>query len=323
MPESKPTPELGLIGLAVMGQNLALNIARQGFPLVVHNRTAARTKEFLAAKVGADDPITPAWSIAELVSLLRRPRKVLLMVKAGDPVDATLDQISPLLEPGDIVVDGGNSHPRDTERRGRALAAKGIRFVGMGVSGGEKGALEGPSLMPGGPRDAWPELRPILERIAAQVEDGPCVTWIGPGSSGHFVKMVHNAIEYGVMQAYAEGFDLLSSAAGSDAPPGHRYELDLPAIAELWRRGSVVGSWLLDLTASALARDPALAGFEGRVADSGEGRWALEAGIDRAVPMPALAAALFARFASRRDHAFADRLLSAMRAEFGGHREPR
>ena len=326
------TAQIGVTGLAVMGRNLARNFARRGFAVAVHNRSVARM-ESLVAEHGDEGTFVPARTMADLVAALERPRKVVVMVKAGAATDAVIDELVPLLEPGDIVVDAGNAHFPDTVRREAALAARGLHFVGTGVSGGEEGALNGPSIMPGGTAEAYASLGPILERIAAQVDGTPCCTHVGPGGAGHFVKMVHNGIEYGLMAAYAEGLNLLKSAgAGLGAPQQHdaettplreaeryRYDFDVAAIAELWRRGSVVSSWLLDLTARALQKDSALAGFAGGVSDSGEGRWTVDAAIDLGVPAPVLSAALFARFASRGNDDYANRVLSAMRREFGGH----
>ncbi|MEQ8960305.1 MAG: NAD(P)-binding domain-containing protein, partial [Coleofasciculus sp. C2-GNP5-27] len=196
-------PSFGVIGLAVMGENLALNVESRGFPVAVYNRTSSKTEEFMA-KRASDKNVTAAYSLEEFVKTLARPRKILVMVKAGKPVDIVIDQLKPLLEPGDMIIDGGNSLYEETERRTKDLEATGLGFVGMGVSGGEEGALHGPSLMPGGTDTAYQELEPILTKIAAQVDDGPCVTYIGPGGAGHYVKMVHNGIEYGDMQLIAE-----------------------------------------------------------------------------------------------------------------------
>lgn len=198
----------GVIGLAVMGENLALNVESRGFPIAVYNRTASKTEEFMATKAQGKD-IKPAYSLEEFVQTLERPRKILVMVKAGAPVDAVIQQLKPLLEEGDMIIDGGNSLYEDTERRTNELEPTGLGFMGMGVSGGEEGALHGPSLMPGGTASAYQELEPILTKIAAQVDDGPCVTYIGPRGAGHYVKMVHNGIEYGDMQLIAEAYDLL------------------------------------------------------------------------------------------------------------------
>ncbi|MEO0375542.1 MAG: NAD(P)-binding domain-containing protein, partial [Cyanobacteria bacterium P01_A01_bin.17] len=203
--------QFGLIGLAVMGENLALNVERNGFPVAVYNRTASRTDEFMKERAAGRN-IKPTYSPEELVESLVQPRRIVIMVKAGGPVDAVIQQLKPLLSAGDALIDGGNSLYEDTVRRTKELEAEGLRFIGMGVSGGEEGALNGPSLMPGGTQEAYADLEPILTKIAAQVDDGPCVTYIGPGGAGHYVKMVHNGIEYGDMQLIAEAYDLLRSA---------------------------------------------------------------------------------------------------------------
>jgi 6-phosphogluconate dehydrogenase len=259
----------------------------------------------------------------------------MLMVKAGETVDEMIDHLTPYLEKGDIIIDGGNSHYPDSNRRTRSLNDKGILFIGTGVSGGEEGARKGPSIMPGGNLEAWPHVKEIFQSIAAKVEDGtPCCDWVGKDGAGHFVKMVHNGIEYGIMAAYAEGLGVLRAANVGrhtdtiDAettplrePEHYQYDLNLADIAEVWRRGSVIASWLLDLTATALLKDPALAKFAGRVSDSGEGRWTIKAAIDEGVPVPVLTTSLYERFSSRGEADFQDKLLSAMRFEFGGHLE--
>ncbi len=321
---------LGLVGLGRMGAAMARRLLARRIGVVAFDLDPARAESL--AERGA----TPAADLDALVAALEPPRAVWVMVPAGAPTETTIDELARRLAPGDVIIDGGNTRFADDPPRAERLAARSIAYLDVGTSGGVWGEERGYCLMIGGPREAYERLLPVFEALApgpsglaparggapARPEDAGYLH-CGPTGAGHFVKMVHNAIEYGVMQAYAEGFDLLAAAGGDDVPDGQRYPLDLAAIAELWRRGSVVGSWLLDLTAAALARDPRLDGFEGRVADSGEGRWALASALDRATPMPALAAALFARFSSRRERAFADRLLSAMRAEFGGHREPR
>lgn len=325
--------DIGIVGLGVMGANLALNLSDHGYRLSVYNRTGAVTAEFIETH-GQDRAIAVADNFQQLVSQLGSPRVILLMVTAGRAVEAVIERLRPLLDTGDILIDGGNSNYRDTDRRWRALAARGIHFVGMGVSGGEAGARFGPSLMPGGAAAAWPVIRDMFQAIAARVDDVPCCQWLGEGGAGHYVKMVHNGIEYGLMQAYAEGFNILrhanagrlERAVDSETTPlrnpeEYQYELDLVGIAEVWRRGSVISSWLLDLTAKALLNDPDLVGFSGRVSDSGEGRWTIKAAIDEDVPAPVLTAALFERFNSRAGAEFADKLISAMRFEFGGHQE--
>jgi 6-phosphogluconate dehydrogenase len=333
--------QLGLFGLGRMGANMVRRAKSAGHECVVYNRSPGPRQEL--AREGA----VAAESLEDWVRRLVKPRVAWLMLPAA-VVDSTLDALAPLLEPGDIVIDGGNSNYRDDIRRARSLAPKGLRYVDVGVSGGVWGLERGYCLMIGGPADAVQHLDPLFralapgmgatprtpgrERVKSTAEEG--YLHCGPSGAGHFVKMVHNGIEYGVMQAYAEGLNVLHGAdAGlrareADAetaplrdPELYRYEFNLPDVAELWRRGSVIGSWLLDLTAASLLDSPDLAGFEGRVSDSGEGRWTLEAAIDESVPVPVLTAALFERLESRGRALFADKLLSAMRFQFGGHRE--
>ncbi len=251
--QTTKTAKIGMIGLGVMGENLARNIERNGYSIAVWNREPAKVDEFTKRLEGHQ--VIGAKTPEEFVKALERPRKMILLVKAGDPVDWTVDQVKPFLEEGDIIIDGGNSYFMDTERREKALKAEGLNFIGSGVSGGEKGALWGPSLMPGGDRQAYEQIRPIWEAIAAKVDDGPCVTYIGPGGAGHFVKMVHNGIEYGLTQAYAEGFDILKGKASERLAEDERFEINLADVAEVWRRGSVISSWLLDLCVSDLAED--------------------------------------------------------------------
>ena len=325
--------QIGVTGLAVMGRNLARNFARHGHRVALHNRSYAKT-ESLMAEAGSEGTFLPSESMRDFVNSLERPRRVLIMVKAGAGTDAVIDELTPLLEQGDIVIDAGNAHFRDTIRREAKLSEMGLHFVGTGVSGGEEGALNGPSIMPGGSSESYESLGPLLESISAKVDGVPCCTYVGPNGAGHFVKMVHNGIEYGLMAAYAEGLGVLRDAnVGKqqhevDAettplrdPEHYRYDFDLRDIAEVWRRGSVIASWLLDLTAAALIQDPGLEKFEGRVSDSGEGRWTIKAAIDEAVPVPVLSSALYQRFSSRGESDYQDKLLSAMRYGFGGHLE--
>ena len=262
--------------------------------------------------------ITAVASHDELLRALEPPRVIWAMIPAGPPVDALLDALMPKLARGDLVVDGGNSNWRDSKRRGERLGQAGFEFSDAGTSGGVWGLELGYCLMVGGSDAAIARLKPALDTLA------PPNGWrhMGPVGSGHFVKMVHNGIEYGLMQAYAEGFDILKNAGQQTLPAEHRFTFDIADIAEVWRRGSVIPSWLLDLTASALARDAKLDAYSGFVEDSGEGRWTINAAIDEAVPAEVLTAALFARFRSRQEHTFAEKILSAMRAGFGGHREP-
>jgi 6-phosphogluconate dehydrogenase len=295
--------DLGMIGLGRMGANMTERLLRGGHRVVGHDRDASAVRRIIeAGAVGADSP-------ESLVRALEPPRAIWLMVPAGAAVDATLDALRPLLAAGDVVVDGGNSNYRDTQRRAAALAAEGIAFVDAGTSGGIWGQAEGYSLMVGGDAAAVERLRPALETLAPAPDRG----WghVGRSGAGHFVKMIHNGIEYGMMQAYAEGFAIMEAWRGSD--------LDLHGIAEIWRHGSVVRSWLLDLVASALSKDPSLDGVQPYVADSGEGRWTVAEAIDLNVAAPVITLALQARLRSRDERSFSDRLLAVLREEFGGH----
>jgi len=333
--------QLGMIGLGRMGASMATRLLRGGHACVVQDQHADMVEKMVA--LGA----VGAASLQELVAALEPPRAVWLMVPAA-VVDPLLLELAPLLKAGDTIIEGGNSHYHDDIRRAKQLAASGVHYIDAGTSGGIAGLDRGYCLMVGGDKEAVQHLAPVFSTLAPGL--GSAVPtpgrkaatstadqgWLhcGPHGAGHFVKMVHNGIEYGLMAAYAEGLNILRGAnlgtkeAVIDAettplrePAFYQYEMDLPEIAELWRRGSVVGSWLLDLTAQALAADPQLTHFEGRVSDSGEGRWTIQAAIDEAVPAPVLSAALYARFASRGESDFADRLQSAMRQEFGGHQE--
>jgi 6-phosphogluconate dehydrogenase len=332
--------QLGMIGLGRMGGNMVRRLMRGGHGCVVWDPAPA------AVAALAGEGATGAASLAEFVSRLATPRAVWLMIPAG-AVDGMLEQLVPLLAPGDLVVDGGNSYYKDDLARAARLGANGLHYVDVGVSGGVWGLERGYCLMVGGEQESAARLAPVFETLApgeaaAPPTPGRAATgtaargWLHCGGSGagHFVKMVHNGIEYGIMAAYAEGLNVLkhadAGAAGraSDAettplrdPEAYRYTFDLAEIAELWRRGSVVGSWLLDLTAQALAADPRLAGYTGRVADSGEGRWTVEAAVAEGVPAHVLTAALYSRFDSRAEGEFANKVLSAMRHAFGGHVE--
>ncbi len=336
--------QLGMIGLGRMGANMGRRLMRAGHHCVAHDVNADAV-----ARLTAEGAIG-ARSLADLVSRLERPRSVWLMVPAAI-VEPTLTALAALLEPGDVVIDGGNSHYRDGIRRAGQLASLGIHFVDVGTSGGIWGLEQGYCLMIGGEAAIVERLDPIFRALApgrgavpptpgrdggGEAVDTAELGYLHCGASGagHFVKMVHNGIEYGMMAAYAEGFNLLRHAnsgsvdrqADAETTPledsaAYQYDFDLGAVAEVWRRGSVIRSWLLDLTAQALRRDADLSAYQGRVADSGEGRWTIKAAIDTAVPVPVLSAALFARFSSRGEGAFADKLLSAMRGEFGGHAE--
>ncbi|HSB21311.1 MAG TPA: decarboxylating 6-phosphogluconate dehydrogenase [Anaeromyxobacteraceae bacterium] len=318
--------QLGMVGLGRMGGNMARRLLRAGHAVVGWNRSPEPVARLVAEGGQA------ASSLADLAGKLSPPRAVWVMLPAGEVTEKAVRELAGLLAPGDVLVDGGNSRFQDDARRARELAPRGVLYLDAGTSGGVWGAERGYCLMVGGPPEGVKVLEPVLRSLApgrAGVEPTPGARgsetegWLhcGPPGAGHFVKMVHNGIEYGLMQAYAEGFDILRGASSGSLPAEIRYSLDLPAVAELWRRGSVVSSWLLDLGARALREDPGLDGFTGRVEDSGEGRWTLEAAIAEAVPAPAISAALYARFRSRRDPSWADKLLSAMRRQFGGHGE--
>ncbi len=283
--------DIGLIGLAVMGQNLALNMNDHGFKVAAYNRTASRTEGFMdgAAKGTA---IRPAYTIEELAAHLKRPRKLMLMVRAGEAVDAFIDQLLPHLEPGDIIIDGGNSRFTDTTRRVRALAEKGIRFVGSGISGGEEGARNGPSIMPGGNPEAWPEIRPILQAIAAEADGEPCCQWVGEEGAGHYVKMVHNGIEYGDMQLIAEAYHLMREGFGMDVEA-------IRAVFARWNQG-VLDSYLIEITAEILAeRDADGAPLVDKILDAagqkGTGKWTGISAMDLGVPLTLIGEAVFAR----------------------------
>ena len=333
--------QLGMIGLGRMGASMVRRLLSKGHQCVVYDPQAEAVATL--RKAGADG----ASSLDELVSRMTRPRMIWMMVPAA-VVDHELGELIPHLDAGDVVIDGGNSYYRDDIRRANDLTALGLHYVDVGTSGGVAGFERGYCLMIGGEADIVERLKPMFLALApgtaaaertpgrsgsvANAEEG--FLHCGPHGAGHFVKMVHNGIEYGMMAAYAEGLNILRNANvgtrkhASDAettplrnPEFYRYEMNLPDITEVWRRGSVIGSWLLDLTAGALQEDPQLAAYDGRVSDSGEGRWTLQAAIDEAVPTPVLSAAVYERFASRGEAAFANQLLSAMRHEFGGHRE--
>ena len=332
---------IGMIGLGRMGANMALRLTRAGHECVGYARGAKTVRAFQA------EGGLGAGSLSDLVGQLPKPRVVWCMVPAAT-VDGLLANLVPLLDVGDIVIDGGNSYYQDDIRRAQDLAAKNLRYLDVGTSGGVWGRERGYCLMIGGPADAVEHLDPIFQSLApgheaapltpgTRADSGTAVSGYlhcGPHGAGHFVKMVHNGIEYGLMAAYAEGFNILKRANIGDAdtpqdaetaplrhPEHFQYQIDVAAVAELWRRGSVVSSWLLDLTAAALQDQPDLAGFAGRVADSGEGRWTVQAAVEEGVPAPVITAALYARFSSRGAADFADRILAAMRYGFGGHVE--
>jgi 6-phosphogluconate dehydrogenase len=333
--------QLGMIGLGRMGANMVRRLLRGGHDCVVFDMSSKAVEELVQEKAAG------AADLKDFARKLERPRAVWLMVPAAG-VDKTISDLAAYLEAGDTLIDGGNSYYVDDMRRAKELAAKGIHYVDVGTSGGVWGLERGYCMMIGGEPDVVNRLDPIFKRLAPGIGDIPRTPGrekadgtaeqgylhCGPNGAGHFVKMVHNGIEYGLMAAYAEGLGILREAnigkqtAAVDAettplrnPEHYQYELNLPDIAEVWRRGSVVASWLLDLTAAALIDDPALSKFSGRVSDSGEGRWTIKAAVDEAVPVPVLAAALHQRFTSRGDAHYADKLLSAMRYQFGGHVE--
>ncbi|MFL6237191.1 MAG: phosphogluconate dehydrogenase (NAD(+)-dependent, decarboxylating) [Thermoanaerobaculia bacterium] len=321
--------QIGMIGLGRMGGNMVRRLLRGGHECVVYDLSANAIAELVA------DGAAGAGTLDEFVQRLQPPRTAWIMVPAGDPTEGMVRELGKRMEKGDAIVDGGNSYYKDDVRRARTLAEKGIFYVDAGTSGGVWGLERGYCLMIGGEREVVERLDPVWKTLApgrgdvppapgregtkSTAEDG--YLHCGPVGAGHFVKMIHNGIEYGLMQAYAEGFDIFRNATSESLPEGHRYDLDLADIAELWRRGSVVSSWLLDLTASALAENPDLSEYTGAVQDSGEGRWTVMAAIEEAVPVHVLASSLFDRFRSRREHTFGEKVLSAMRFKFGGHVE--
>ncbi len=321
--------QLGVVGLGRMGGNIARRLMAGGHTCVVYDRDAKAVED--VAKDGARG----VGDLKALAAALDAPRHVWVMLPAGAPTDETIAALGDILQSGDTIIDGGNSFYRDDIRRAKALKPKGIAYVDAGVSGGVWGLSRGYCLMVGGERDAVDRLEPLLKTLAPGAGDiartqrakdaDPRAELgyihAGPVGAGHFVKMVHNGIEYGLMQAYAEGFDILRGKGAETQPPDERFDLNLADIAEVWRRGSVVSSWLLDLTAAALSGDARLEGYTGAVDDSGEGRWTIDAAIEEAVPVNVLSAALFARFRSRETHTFGEKLLSAMRFGFGGHVE--
>ena len=296
--------ELAMIGLGKMGGNMAQRLLKGGHRVVGVNHSAEVTRQ-LAAEHG----LVPAFSTAEAVAALTAPRTIWVMVPAGDATEVVVNELAGLLAPGDIIIDGGNTFYKDDIRRAGALEPKGIHYVDAGTSGGVWGLAEGYSLMIGGTKEVVERLRPIFETLAPEADKG----WgrVGPVGAGHFVKMIHNGIEYGLMQAYAEGFEIMHTKK--------EFGLDLEQISQIWRYGSVVRSWLLDLTADALAKDQDLGHIQGWVADSGEGRWTVAEAIDLDVPAPVITLALQQRFISRQEESYAAKLLAAMRNEFGGH----
>ena len=321
--------QLGMIGLGRMGGNIVRRLMKHGHSTVVYDMDPKGV-----AGLAADGAVS-AGTLEDFVDKLERPRTAWVMLPAGRITEATIDALSKLMQPGDVIIDGGNTFWQDDVRRGKALKERGIHYVDVGTSGGVWGIDRGYCMMIGGDKAVVDRLDPIFLGLAPGTGDIPRTggrqgrdsrielgyIHTGPVGAGHFVKMVHNGIEYGLMQAYAEGFDILKNANIDALPPEHRFDFDLADIAEVWRRGSVIPSWLLDLTAAALARHPTLESYSGFVEDSGEGRWTVNAAIDEAVPAEVLTAALFARFRSRKQHTFAEKILSAMRDGFGGHKE--
>jgi 6-phosphogluconate dehydrogenase len=321
--------QLGMIGLGRMGAGIVRRLMRSGHECVVYNRSLDKVRELASEGAKGTD------SLEKFVATLTKPRAAWVMVPAGDITEQMVNSLGELFESGDIIIDGGNSYYKDDVRRSKMLAKKGIHYVDVGTSGGVWGLERGFCLMIGGDELTVKHLDPLFATIAPGLGDIPRTPnanqldptsekgylHCGPSGGGHFVKMVHNGIEYGIMQAYAEGFDIFKHANSQELDPSLRYDLSVPDIAEVWRRGSVIGSWLLDLAAMALAENPTLSEYTGIVQDSGEGRWTIHAALEEAVPAEVLSAALYTRFRSRQEHTFAEKVLSAMRNKFGGHIE--
>ena len=321
---------LGMVGLGRMGSNMARRLMRGSHEVVVTDLSSK------AVEGMAGEGAVASSSLDDFCSKLGSPRIAWLMVPAGGPTESTAQAIAQKMKSGDILIDGGNSYFKDDVRRSKMFREKGIHYVDVGTSGGVWGLERGYCMMIGGPKEVVAQLDPIFktlapgrgeiprtpgrEKLGGTAEEG--YIYCGPSGAGHFVKMVHNGIEYGIMQAYAEGFDIFRNASKPDLAKDQQYNLNLADIAEVWRRGSVISSWLLDLTAMALSENPTLSEYSGFVEDSGEGRWTIAAAIDEAVPVDVLSAALFVRFRSREEHTFAEKMLSAMRQKFGGHLEP-
>ena len=321
--------QLGMVGLGRMGGNMVRRLIRGGHECVVSDLNPQNVQEL------AKERAIGSSSLDDFVAKLKKPRAAWVMVPAGNPTEQTVMALGQKFEPGDIIIDGGNSYFKDDVRRSQKLRERGINYIDVGTSGGVWGLERGYCMMIGGPKDAVQHLDPIFKTLAPGMGDIPRTPgrekiggtaelgylYCGPSGAGHFVKMVHNGIEYGLMQAYAEGFDIFRNATSDQLPPEYRYNLNVADIAEVWRRGSVVSSWLLDLTAIALAENPTLSEYTGFVQDSGEGRWTIMAALEEAVPADVLSAALYTRFRSRQEHTFAEKILSAMRQKFGGHIE--
>ena len=308
----------GVIGLAVMGENIALNVERNGFPIAVYNRSREKTDAFMAYRAQGRN-VRAAFSLEQFVASLERPRKILVMVQAGKPVDAVIQQLKPLLQEGDIIIDGGNSWFEDTERRTQELEPTGLRYIGMGVSGGEEGALNGPSLMPGGTKSSYEYLSPIFNKIAAQVDDGPCVTYIGPGGSGHYVKMVHNGIEYGDMQLIAEAYDLLKNVAGLNAAQLHE-------VFSQWNTTDELNSFLIEITANIFpyvdpeTKIPLVDLIVDAAGQKGTGRWTVQTALELGVAIPTITAAVNSRILSsiRDERIAASKQITGPNAKYGG-----
>jgi 6-phosphogluconate dehydrogenase len=312
---------VGMIGLGRMGGNMVRRLLKGGHRCVVYDRNEAQVQAL------AQEGAVPSKSLDEMISLLSTvqgsPRAVWMMLPAGEVTERTVRELLPRLQAADIIIDGGNSYFKDDVRRARLAREKWIEYMDVGTSGGIWGLERGYCLMIGGSQRAFQQLEPIFKTLAPEAREDKVAGYLHCGNvgSGHFVKMIHNGIEYGMMQAFAEGFDIMKNADSQALPEDHRFDLNLGAIAEVWRQGSVVSSWLLDLIAISLKEDPLLSSYTGFVEDSGEGRWTIEAAIEESVPADVLAASLFTRFRSRQDHTFAEKMLSAMRKQFGGHVE--
>src|SRR6187399_3691823 len=321
--------QLGMIGLGRMGGNIVRRLMNNGHTAVVYDKDAKAVASL------AGEGATGAGTLEDFVAKLEKPRTAWVMLPAGRITEATIAALAKLMQPGDVIIDGGNTFWQDDVRRGAALKAQGLHYLDVGTSGGVWGIERGYCMMIGGDKAVVDRLDPIFKTLAPGVGDIPRTPGregrdprieqgyihAGPSGAGHFVKMIHNGIEYGLMQAYAEGFDILKNKDSKDLPEDERFTLNMPDIAEVWRRGSVISSWLLDLSAAALAKDPQLKDFSGYVQDSGEGRWTVEAAIEEAVPANVLSTALYSRFRSRQAHTFGEKMLSAMRLGFGGHIE--
>ncbi len=322
--------QIGMVGLGRMGGNMARRLMRGGHEVVAYATDPAAVKQI------SSEGATGVSTLDDLVARLAQPRTAWVMVPAGEATEQVVMELAKRMSRGDVIIDGGNSFYKDDVRRKKMVEPQGIHYIDAGTSGGVWGLERGFCLMIGGPRDVVERLDAIFktlapgmgsiartpgrEKLAGTAEQG--YLYCGPSGAGHFVKMVHNGIEYGLMQSYAEGLDIFKNAASKDLEPDLRYDLDLADITEVWRRGSVISSWLLDLTAQALAENPTLSNFEGVVADSGEGRWTVMQAVEEGVPADVLSASLYTRFRSRQEHTFAERVLSAMRHKFGGHVEP-